>query len=373
MDKHLHIVSMDVPYPTDYGGVVDIFCKVKALWAEGIQIHLHCFEYGRNRQAELDRYCVEVLYYKRSTGVAGFSAFLPYIVNSRKNDDLLNVLLRDDFPILLEGIHCTYLTTDARFNGRKILLRLFNVEYVYYRELSRSSGSIFKKIYFGFESRLLFNYEKKIVTKVFIATLAEQDATRYRREFNAKRIGYLPVFLPYAGVTAGEGTGTYCLYHGNLSVAENEKVAVWLLENVLNDLEIAFVIAGKNPSGYLRKVISAYDNACLVANPSQEEMQDLIKKAQINILPSFNSTGAKLKLLNALFNGRHCIVNEAAIAETGLSKACHVGSTSVDMKKIVVELYPAPFSKEEIHLRKGLLEGTYNNSTNARTLIQWIW
>ncbi len=47
-------------------------------------------------------------------------------------------------------------------------------------------------------------------------------------------------------------------------------------------------------------------------------MTELIREAQINILPSFNTTGIKIKLLNAIFNGRHCLVNPAAIAGTGL-------------------------------------------------------
>ena len=51
-------------------------------------------------------------------------------------------------------------------------------------------------------------------------------------------------------------------------------------------------------------------HTCLVANPSEMEMQDMIAKAQINILPSFNNTGIQIKLLNALFNGRHCLVNK---------------------------------------------------------------
>ena len=36
----------------------------------------------------------------------------------------------------------------------------------------------------------------------------------------------------------------------------------------------------------------------------------MIAKAQINILPSYTHTGIKIKLVNAIFNGRHCLVNE---------------------------------------------------------------
>ncbi|HMX05330.1 MAG TPA: hypothetical protein PKE14_11715, partial [Chitinophagales bacterium] len=63
--KHLHIISFNVPYPPDYGGVIDVFNKIKALHAEGIKIHLHCFEYGRNEAPELNAFCEHVYYYPR--------------------------------------------------------------------------------------------------------------------------------------------------------------------------------------------------------------------------------------------------------------------------------------------------------------------
>ncbi|MBC7829168.1 MAG: glycosyltransferase [Chitinophagaceae bacterium] len=373
MDKHLHIICLDIPYPVDYGGVFDLFYKIKALHEKGIKIHLHCFEYGRSRQAELSRYCIDVQYYKRKTGIKGFSATLPYIISSRKSTALLQNLSKNDYPILIEGIHCSHLLTDERFKSRKIILRLHNVEYLYYRELYRTTNSVFKKLYYFFESKLLFRYEKKISQKVLIASVSEQDLLIYRKQFYTDRIFYLPVFLPYKKVLALEGIGDYCLYHGNLSVPENEKAATWLLKNVFKDLGTAFVIAGKNPSVSLEKRVSQQANTCLVINPTESEMQDLIEKAQINVLPSFNKTGIKLKVMNALFNGRHCVVNEAATLGTSLTGACHTGSNAEALKSIITQLYHLPFGEEDMKLRKFLLEGNYDNSKNAQQLIQWIW
>lgn len=373
MNKKLHIVCFDIPYPVDYGGIIDVFYKLKALCEAGVQIHLHCFEYGRARHDELKKYCKDVFYYQRRKGLSGFSSSLPYIVNSRKNNDLLQNLLTNDDPILLEGIHCSYLLTDERFKHRRIFLRLMNVEYMYYHQLSKTTSSIRKKLYYAYESRLLYRYEKGIARKVMIAALSEQDVRVYQKEFRADKISYFPAFLPYSAISCREGVGSYCLYHGNLSVAENEKAAIWLLENVFNDVDTAFVIAGKNPSGHLKKKVAERPNTCLIATPTEEEMQDLITKSQIHILPSFNSTGVKLKLLNALFNGRHCVVNEAAVSGTALATACHVGRTPSDIKNLIARLYRQPFTKEDIQHRKLLLERTYANATNANSLIQWIW
>src|SRR5580765_4305487 len=107
-DRHLHIICLDVPYPVDYGGVFDLFYKIKSLSEAGVHIHLHCFEYGRGKQKELENFCKEVYYYARNTGHKGMSMSIPYMVSSRASDALLENLLKDDYPILLEGIQCSY-------------------------------------------------------------------------------------------------------------------------------------------------------------------------------------------------------------------------------------------------------------------------
>ena len=373
MDKNLHIVCHDVPFPVDYGGVFDLFYKIKALSEHGVAIHLHCFEYGRPHQAELNRYCKTVRYYRRSTGFSAVSFRLPYIVSSRVNADLMKNLLEDDYPILLEGIHCSFPLIDKRFQGRNIMLRLHNVEYRYYLELIKSTNSIFKKLYYAIESKLLYGYEKRIARKVLILPVSEQDLTVYKKKLNADKIIHLPVFLPYTEILIQEGVGCYCMYHGNLSVAENEMAAIWLLKYVFKELATPFVIAGKNPSKSLKAAVSQRPNTCLVENPSGDEMQDLIAKAQINIIPSFNKTGIKLKLLNALFNGRHCVVNEAAVTGSSLGAACHIASDTQGMKKIISQIYHQPLSHEDIQQRRFLLEEKYNNSKNAQQLIRLIW
>jgi hypothetical protein len=373
VDKHLHIVCLDVPYPVDYGGVFDLFQKIKALHAAGVIIHLHCFEYGRGEQPVLNDFCAEVRYYSRCEGHKGFSHKLPYIVCSRSSSQLLDRLLQDEYPILLEGIHCSYLLNDERFAGRRIVLRLHNVEYQYYRQLYHSERSLLKKLYYLHESNLLRSYEHRIAGKVKILTVSEKDREQYRTEFGAGNIQTLPVFLPFEDVRTREGTGCFCLYHGNLSVPENEQAVVWLLKNVFPSLELPLIISGRQPSARLVRLIHQFPLVCLIANPSEEELQDLIAKAQVNILPSFNCTGIKLKLLNALYNGRHCIVNHGMVNGTGLENLCHIADGAEEMRSRVVELYSRVIQPEEIRQRREVLSGLYNKKENVHRLLRSIW
>ncbi len=375
MEKHLHIVSLIVPYPVNYGGVYDLFYKLVALHEQGVQVHLHCFDYGRGEQPELNKYCASVQYYNRNTGYRSFSLKLPYIVNSRNSGELLNDLLLDVHPILMEGIHCTFLLNDERFANRKTFVRLHNVEYLYYNSLYATGRNIITKTYYAIESRLLKRYERDLTQKnTAFFSVSPGDRDVYKTLFNCKNIEYLPLFLPTDWQVQGaKGMGSYCLYHGDLSVEMNEKAAIWLINKMFAGLKIPLVIAGKNPSQKLQKLAEAQEQTCIIANPTEQVMQDMIAKAHINILPSFSNTGIKIKLLNALFNGRHCLVNSPTVHGTGLEALCHVTDTAEAMKQRIESLYHQPFTEEEKNDRHTVLSAMFCNEGNAKTLIEKIW
>jgi glycosyltransferase involved in cell wall biosynthesis len=362
-----------VPYPVDYGGVFDLFFKIKSLSEAGVKIHLHCFEYGRGKQDALNKYCVEVHYYGRLKGLRGLSASLPYIVASRADNELLVNLQKDNYPILMEGMHCTHFLHTGQLPKERCFVRLHNVEYSYYHQLGETTASKLKKIFYKRESKLLKKYEASLAGKATFWTVTEKDLEVFNREFGYNSVDYLPLFLPdHISEWNGEH-GHFCLYHGNLSVPENEYAATWLLENIFSQIEIPFVVAGKNPSAKLEKLAHQHPHTCIVANPDQREMEELIKKAQVNILPSFNSTGIKLKLINALYHGRHCLVNNAGVEGSGLEATCEIANCTADMKAAIEKLYNQPFNFFEFEERQQVLHSLFNNDRNAAQMVNWIF
>lgn len=375
LNKHLHIICFTVPYPPDYGGTIDLFWKLHALKNVGVYIHLHCFDYGRGIQKELNKYCLTVHYYKRRTGIKGFSFSLPYIVASRKNEKLFLNLLKDDYPILLEGVHSSFILNDKRFANRKIVVRLHNVEFNYYNHLSIITKSLFKKMYYTFESWLLKKYESKIAKlDITFLTVTVKDKLTYKEELGCKNVDFLPLFIPDNWhLKLNENIGNYCLYQADLSVSTNEQSAIWLINNVMTDVAIPFIIAGKNPSNKLQQLIKKYSYITLIANPSDLQMQNLIKDAQINILPSNSNTGIKLKLINALYNGKYCLVNNATIDGTELNELCEIVDTKEDMQQKIKTLFNIPFTPTEISKREKVLHLIFNNKKNAEILNKIIF
>ncbi|MDD4406377.1 MAG: glycosyltransferase family 1 protein, partial [Parabacteroides sp.] len=148
----MHIISLNIPWPPNYGGVIDIFYKLKALHRLGIKIILHAFEYDRSQAPELALYCEKVYYYKRETGWRSNLSLLPYNVVSRKDPELLDRLLKDDHPILFEGLHSCYYLSDPRLKERKKIVRTSNIEHDYYHQLSRAEKNLFKRLFLQIES-----------------------------------------------------------------------------------------------------------------------------------------------------------------------------------------------------------------------------
>lgn len=211
-----------------------------------------------------------------------------------------------------------------------------------------------------------------IADKATFISVTQKDAVEYGK-VGCRSVLHLPLFLPEWQVSTTEGKGSFCLYQGDLSVAENEKAAKWLITQVFNGLNIPFVIAGKNPSERLRQLVNARSCTCLVANPHEQEMQDLIAKAHINLIPSYNTTGIKLKFLNALYNGRHCVVNQATVEGTGLERCCHVANTAAGFRNVIENLFQEAFSAGQIAQRHLLLDHLFDNQSNAKKLVKIIW
>ncbi len=106
MSQYLHIISFDVPWPPNYGGIIAVFHQIRALYRKDIGIILHCFQYGDRQQARaLEQYCAQVHYYPRRRWLSDHFSLKPFIVKTRQSRRLLKRLLKDDFPILFEGIH----------------------------------------------------------------------------------------------------------------------------------------------------------------------------------------------------------------------------------------------------------------------------
>lgn len=373
-DKHLHIIAFDIPFPPNYGGVIDVYYKLKTLHKLGIKIHLHCFEYpGRDRTGELDALCEEVHYYPRKTGIWSALSFKPYIVTSRRSETLVRNLLRDDYPILFEGLHSCYLIDDPRLKGRTRIYRESNIEHRYYFNLFKVERNVRHKVYYFLASIKLRLYQKVLRHADLMFAVSQHDTDYLLARFPGKKIFHLPSFHANNNVSILPGTGDYALYHGNIEVPENEFAATFLVNKVFDDPKLQLIVAGMKPRKKFRTLVESRPNVLLVANPDDDKMFDLIRNAHVNILVTFQATGLKLKLLNTLYNGRFCLVNDDMTRGTGLESLCVTANTAEELKARLHDLFDREFTPEEASRRDDHLKVSYDNMVNGQRMIDLIY
>lgn len=367
----LHVVSFAVPYPPDYGGIIDVFYKIKHLSELGVSIVLHVFQYDGRQSEELNKYCDKVIYYPRSRKFSDQLSLLPFIVKSRDDENLLANLLSDDAPILFEGLHTTSFINHPSLAHRKRYIRMHNIESDYYYHLYKAEKSWSKKLFFYLESLKLARYEKNILGKASgIFTVSEKDTQQLKSYGNTLFIG---AFHSFEEVSSLEGKSDFALYHGKLDVAENNEAALFLVNEVFSKTDYPLLIVGSNPSKELVHAAAKRKNIEVRTGLSTTEIHRLLAQAHINALPTFQSTGVKLKLLSALYSGRFCLVNDAMVKGTGLAEYCVVAERPEQWVKEIDKLKNTAFSASEKEKRKQLISGQYSNKINAAKLYAFMF
>lgn len=364
MATQLHIVSFDVPYPADYGGVIDVFNRLKALHHAGFEITLHSFDYGRGLQSELDNYTAKVHYYKRKSKAINILKKEPMIVASRKSQFLLKNLLENDAPILFEGQHTTGLLNHPALKNRKKLVRLHNIEHEYYDGLSETVSFGYKKTFFKTEARKLKKHEHVFMHADALLCLHPEDMDYYQRLH--KSVNLLPPVYDLYQPDFSWSKADYVLFHGNLSVGENIEAAKWIMNEVVRYSDRTFYFAGKNPSNDLKKSARQYENCKIIANPSEEELNKLMNEAKAHLLITFRPSGIKLKLLKALSTSSPVICNTEMAAGTFLNEHCVIGNNS---KQILNALLTTNSLSEKQHrLRIEAIKKRYSSEAHVELI-----
>lgn len=363
-----------MPFPANYGGVIDVYYKLYWLKKAGVSIHLHCFTYGRKPSAQLEALCAKVHYYERQTGFLANLSLLPYTVKSRQSAQLAENLLSNDFPILFEVLHTCDLLNDKRFKNRTKIYRHSNIEHEYYRELSKIEKNVLKKVYLKLESFKLKRFESIVNFADIVLAVNKKDAAYFEAKYTHPKTLYLPSFHQHRQPDIKTGSGNYVLFHGNLSISENYESACWLIKNVFHKLPYEVIIAGLNPPDFLSKLVNNYPGITLLANPGHIEMEQLVADAQVHVLYTAQPTGLKLKLLNVLFGGRFIVCNPQMVSGTSLKSnmSFSISGSPDDYVAQIIAAFNRPFLAELLTERKQQCL-VFDNRKNAGALINAIY
>lgn len=342
-EKTIHVIAFDTPYPPNYGGLVDIYYKLRSFKKQGVSVILHCFYKEKKDITRLKDLCKEVHLYKRRK--FNLLNMLPYIVSSRISNTLVQRLKKDNYPILAEGLHSTGFLIRMFKQNRKIGLRTHNIEYEYYENLAQYSNSTFRKMYYRIEARRLKRYERRIAKKInFVFPLSHKDLLHYKEVFINSEVVYTSAF--YNNNVEVVPPRNYILLQGNFEVEENQVAAEFLLKQVIPKCpDQPFVIAGKSASKFVNGKLPK--SVIVVDSPSKKQMYELNDSAKASVVYSNLNAGVKLKILNSLAAGVPVFCNSNLYLDPYLKLNIQQYKNSSDLVRLIINADRAKSIREE--------------------------
>ncbi|MCS6980987.1 MAG: glycosyltransferase [Flavobacteriales bacterium] len=367
-NKTLHLIAHNVPYPPDNGGLIDVYYKVKALVEIGVSVVLHAFTYDRPTHPMLEKLCRKVYYYPRSLHWGLLFHFQPFIVAGRRSSLLLERLAADPYPVLCDAIHTTSYLGHPALLEKGMYLRAHNVEHSYYKGLGRASKNPSRKLFYYLEAFKLRRYEKKLIHARGIFAISPGEKSHFEKYAPT---WVIPPFHPH-NLQIPQVTQPFALFHGNLSVEENQWSVVWLLRKVWERPEVKGIplwIAGNGSPTWLKRAIRETNSASLLEGLTTKEIMALVARARVHVLPAFQSTGVKLKLIAALAKGLHIVANPNMTKGSGLEEAVNTAETPEDFARLIAEKIDTPqLPNVEVERRLKIFETYLNNHFNAERI-----
>ncbi len=366
-NKPLHIISFDNPFPPNYGGVIDVFYKIKSLYDLGFEIYLHCFYDERNQVSEeLKAITKSVFLYKKNRNPMFLLSPIPLSITSRFHQELAHNIDLVEAPILFEGLQTTMIMNKAELGNRKLFLRLHNLESNFYAGMSKNETGILKKNLYHIESKKYHDYQNKVAEFEHVFTLSKYEYEIVKTKTD--KVSYIPVFHGNYEFKELSEFGDYAFYHGDLRLPDNKKAVSFLIKLFHKIPDYKLIIASSNGKEFIGKQCKNATNIAFVSIENEEQLTSLLANAHINVMLSFQQSGTKLKIVNSLFKSRFCLINNNMVDDERILNICEIANNESEFIQKINQLKKQPFTQNEG--RAKVLSEVYNDSKNAKILEQ---
>lgn len=367
-NKSLHIISFENPFPPDFGGVIDVYYKVKALHSLGFTIYLHCYYDDRSEVSEELKAITEKVYlYKKNKNPIFIFSKYPLPVICRFDKNLIENIKKHNAPILFEGLHSTMILRKAKLDNRKYL-RLHNIESNFYLGMSKSETNLIKKILYYFVAEKYVDYQKIIPDFNCVFALSQHEYSEAKK-MNVNCI-YVPVFHGNESSLTHSEFGNYAFYHGDLRLADNKRAAEFLIEVFKEIPDYNLIIASSNGKKLIESKSNTISNVKFVEISNEKHLDELLANAHINAMLSFQEAGTKLKVINSLFKSRFCLINKNMVDDEKVLSLCEIAATKEDFIRKINSLKDKPYTQNET--RNQVLMDVLNDRNNAKLIEQKI-
>lgn len=329
MQNKILIVCFDTPYPSNYGGVIDIERKFEYFNSRNLKVDLICTCFDEDRKQYFEKFIKQnktiIEYYHieliKVSPLKALKLFKlkPFSVEVRSIDfSSINFLKTENYKVVLvehmkttKSIKQLISIFDQRNLQPEFWLRLHNDEAAYYKNMFKASNDL-KTLFFLSESWKYTIYESQILNSNFFKGflyISEKDKLNFHHKSKIDTIHrLLPIYQTATNPIQNSNKPLDFFYIGNLDLDDNlkalKKMNSFLVKHNLTSFKI--VIAGKCSSekreDLVKNSFSFSENISFKFNVSNEELQNLYQDAKFFLNFSENESGVKTKLIEALEN-----------------------------------------------------------------------
>ncbi len=337
------IISLDTPYPDNYGGTKDIWQRLLLLKRAGHTLHLlACCKDERRHQIFADHERGQAMFASvlvlPTRGLASVLSVYPFGVASRKLKPTQVAVVAKAFggiafdAVEIEGLQAllTFQSVRRVIQFKRSYVRAFNRESAYQYNLARAEVKILHKIVYYLDALKFWFFERygrwaKVVDAILFISSDEIGHRNFRRV--RRQLLISPVFAQVAPKALADDFASrdnLFLYVGNLRLKDNEmaaRMAFQVLRPMLEQHHWKFMICGLCDDPSLLADLCQHPLVEAQFNVTPQDLALLYRRSKIFACFSTNQAGVKLKLIEALQMGLPIFANHEAVAGSQLENA----------------------------------------------------
>lgn len=324
--KNILFITTQYPYPLDNGGKIGAFNGISVLDEKYRVIVLSLSEEKNFLEGEKffsnklrTTEFVEPIYHPIHIQkkyllllyvlIASFFKRIPYLTLKFKNKKMFRkideIILKNRFDILFVdylgmALYGEYIIRKYKNKFNLFVIKDHNIEYEIFKQ-RLNNGKFIKKVFFNWIWKLTKKYELETIKKYDLVFTVCDDDRLFLQNYNPNIFSMKPTFniKPYRKELTDKHK---LLYIGTLSWKPNSDGLLWFFENVWVDLrkiipDITIDIIGGGLKENIFKKYKGVNYRGYVKN-----IEETYKEFKIFIVPLFEGSGIRIKILEAFNN-----------------------------------------------------------------------
>jgi len=317
-----------------------------------------------------------------------------YNISDTELENITNYISRNKYYAVFFDHSCSYplyrkLTKYINVDGKKkdkIVYWSHNMDYIDSKIIGNEANNLPKKFVYYFTSKKLEKIEPEYIKKFSKIISVSSHEVKILKEINPDaKIYWIPPALPepkYEDIDQSymsqvmEKVKDYkykILFLGILNKPSNILPCLWFANKVLpiikNNLgdKVCFVIAGKDPSKDILTLAKSRKD--ILVFPNVPSTLPFYKLADLVVIPLFNPSGIKLKLIEALKHKKKVVARPEVLCGAGLEDIIPSADSVPDFAQKCVQVLRGEINYEIIWEKFGQI---YDNEKIIGKLLEII-